>query len=113
MTRQPYPSDVSDEERAFVAPSLTFMTEDAPQRDYSLRPPPFPPPAGGGKGGRAPAPRAVIVDARTMQSPPCPPAGGERGGAARAGYDGHQRPPLSPLHAGGKGGAARFTWLKP
>ncbi len=37
MTRQPYPSDVSDEERAFVAPSLTFMTEDAPQRDHALR----------------------------------------------------------------------------
>ena len=50
MTRKPYPSDVSDEERAFVAPSLTFMTEDAPQRDHSLRPP-FPPPAGG-QGGR-------------------------------------------------------------
>ena len=45
MTRTPYPSDVSDEEWAFVAstgsahraPSLTFMTEDAPQRDYALR----------------------------------------------------------------------------
>ena len=50
MTCQPYPSDVSDEERAFVAPSLTFMTEDAPQRDHALRPP-FPPPAGGERGG--------------------------------------------------------------
>jgi transposase len=36
-TRQPYPTDVSDEEWAFVAPYLTLMTEDAPQRDYSLR----------------------------------------------------------------------------
>src|SRR5579884_3417570 len=35
--RQPYPTDVSDEEWAFVAPYLTLMTEDAPQRDYPLR----------------------------------------------------------------------------
>ena len=51
MTRKPYPSDVSDEERAFVAPSLTFMTEDAPQRDHALRPPLSLPPHAGGKGG--------------------------------------------------------------
>jgi len=37
MSRKPYPSDVSDEEWAFVAPYLTLMTEDAPQRVYSLR----------------------------------------------------------------------------
>jgi transposase len=37
MTRKPYPSDVSDDEWAFVAPYLIFMTEDAPQRDYALR----------------------------------------------------------------------------
>lgn len=37
MTRKPYPSDVSDDEWAFVAPYLTLMTEDAPQRDYALR----------------------------------------------------------------------------
>src|SRR5690606_16080585 len=37
MNRKPYPSDVSDEEWAFVAPYLTLMREDAPQRDYSLR----------------------------------------------------------------------------
>jgi transposase len=35
--RKPYPTDVSDEEWAFVAPYLTLMTPDAPQRDYSLR----------------------------------------------------------------------------
>src|SRR4051794_24028099 len=35
--RKPYPSDVSDDERAFVAPYLTLMTEDAPQRRYALR----------------------------------------------------------------------------
>ncbi len=37
MSRQAYPSDVSDEEWAFVAPYLTLMTEDAPQRVHSLR----------------------------------------------------------------------------
>jgi transposase len=36
-TRKPYPTDVSDEEWAFVAAYLTLMTPDAPQRDYSLR----------------------------------------------------------------------------
>ncbi len=35
--RKPYPSDVSDEEWAFVAPYLTLMKEDAPQRVYPLR----------------------------------------------------------------------------
>jgi transposase len=37
MERKGYPSDVSDEEWALVAPYLTLMTEDAPQRDYPLR----------------------------------------------------------------------------
>lgn len=37
MNRKAYPSDVSDEEWAFVAPYLTLMTEEAPQRDHSLR----------------------------------------------------------------------------
>ncbi len=37
MSRKPYPTDVSDEEWAFVAPYLTLMTENAPQRDHSLR----------------------------------------------------------------------------
>jgi transposase len=37
MSRKPYPSDVSDDEWTFVAPYLTLMTEDAPQRDHSLR----------------------------------------------------------------------------
>jgi transposase len=36
-SRKPYPSDVSDEEWAFVAPYLTLMREDAPQRDHGLR----------------------------------------------------------------------------
>lgn len=36
-TRRPYPTDVSDQEWAFVAPYLTRMHPDAPQRDYDLR----------------------------------------------------------------------------
>jgi transposase len=35
--RKPYPTDVSDEEWAFVTPYLTLMTPDAPQRRYDLR----------------------------------------------------------------------------
>jgi transposase len=37
MDRKAYPSDVSEDEWAFVAPYLTLMTEDAPQRVYPLR----------------------------------------------------------------------------
>jgi len=37
MSRKAYPSDVTDEEWAFVAPYLTLMSEDAPQREHSLR----------------------------------------------------------------------------
>lgn len=36
-SRRPYPSDVTDQEWAFVAPYLTLMTEDTPQRRYDLR----------------------------------------------------------------------------
>ena len=36
-TRKPYPSDVSDDEWAFVVSYLTLMKEEAPQRDYPLR----------------------------------------------------------------------------
>ena len=36
-TRKPYPSDVSDDEWAFVAPYLTLMKEDALQREHPLR----------------------------------------------------------------------------
>ena len=35
--RKPYPSDVSDEEWAFVAPYLALVREDAPQRTHELR----------------------------------------------------------------------------
>jgi transposase len=37
MSRRAYPSDVSDDEWAFVAPYLTLMKEDAPQREHPLR----------------------------------------------------------------------------
>jgi transposase len=36
-TRSPYPTDVSDDEWAFVAPYLTLLSEDAGQRRHSLR----------------------------------------------------------------------------
>jgi transposase len=35
--RKPYPSDVSDDEWAFVAPYLTLMDDAAPQRRHDLR----------------------------------------------------------------------------
>ena len=37
MARKPYPSDVTDEEWDFVAPYLTLMSEQAPQRGHDLR----------------------------------------------------------------------------
>ena len=36
MGRKAYPRDVSDDEWAFVAPYLTLIREDAPQREHSL-----------------------------------------------------------------------------
>jgi len=134
MTRKSYPSDVSDDEWAFVAPYLTLMKEDAPQREHSLRevfnglryavktgmqwrmiandlPPWYTVyqqtqrwlKAGVFEDmvrdlrmlmreieGRAPQPRAAIMDSRTLQSSP------ESGG--RAGYDGHKRRKGSKVH---------------
>ena len=37
VDRKPYPSDVGDEEWTLVAPSLTLLDEQAPQRAYPLR----------------------------------------------------------------------------
>ncbi len=132
--RKPYPSDVSDDEWAFVAPYLTLMREDAPQREHSLRevfnglrwivrtgaewrllPHDLPPwstvyqqtqrwlRAGVFEAivhdlrrllreidGRAPDPRAAILDSRTLQSSP------ESG--ARAGYDGAKRRKGNKVH---------------
>jgi transposase len=134
MMRKAYPCDVSDDEWAFVAPYLTLMTEDAPQREHSLREvfnglryivrtgmqwrmmandlPPwhtvyqqtqrwvkagvFEDMVGDLRmlmreiEGRAPQPRAAILDSRTLQSSP------ESGG--RAGYDGHKRRKGSKVH---------------
>jgi transposase len=134
MTRKAYPSDVSDDEWAFVAPYLTLMREDAPQRDHSLRevfnglryivrtgmqwrlmahdlPPWYTVYQQTQRWleadvfedmvrdlrmlmreieGRAPQPRAAILDSRTLQSSP---ESGER-----AGYDGHKRRKGSKVH---------------
>lgn len=35
--RQAYPSDVTDDERAFIAPYLALVREDSPQRVHDLR----------------------------------------------------------------------------
>ena len=37
LAGKPYPTDVSDEEWAFVAPYLSLMSEEAPQRRHDLR----------------------------------------------------------------------------
>jgi transposase len=37
MARTPYPSDVTTDEWSFVAPYLTLMVPDAPQREHDLR----------------------------------------------------------------------------
>lgn len=37
MARKPYPSDVKDDEWSFVAPYLTLMRDDAPQREHDMR----------------------------------------------------------------------------
>src|SRR5215217_7762022 len=94
--RKPYPSDVSDEQWAFVAPYLALVREDAPQRTHELR----------GvfeamvhdlrtvrrlASGRAPEPTAGILDSRTLRSSP------ESG--HRAGYDGAKRKRGSKVHA--------------
>jgi transposase len=110
--RKPYPSHVSDEEWAFVAPYLTLMTPGAPWRSL---PGDFPPweavyqqtqrwlTAGCFEAmvhdlrvllrwlqDRADQPTAAIFDAATRQSTP------ESG--ARAGYDGHKRRQGSKVH---------------
>jgi len=37
LAGEPYPSDLADEEWAFVAPFLALMQEDAAQQDYDLK----------------------------------------------------------------------------
>src|ERR687898_209800 len=108
-SRKPYPSDVSDEEWALVAPYLALVREDAPQREHDLRE------VLNGlrwivrtgsawrymphdlrvllrlSKGREPGPTAAIVDSRTLRSTP---ESGPRGG-----YDGHKGKKGSKVHA--------------
>ena len=37
LPRKPYPTDVSDDEWAFVVPYLSLMSADAPRRRHDLR----------------------------------------------------------------------------
>ena len=83
--RKPYPSNVTDEEWAFVAPYLALVREDAPQRRHDLRA------LLRLAQGRAPDPTAAVLDSRTLRSTP------ESG--HRAGYDGAKRKKGSKLHA--------------
>src|ERR687893_388701 len=108
MDRKPYPSDVTDDEWAFVVPYLTLMTPDAPQREHSLRevfnalrwlvragapwrmlPTNFPPWHTVYQQTRRWL-AAGVFDSRTVRSTP------ESG--ARAGYDGHKKTNGSKVH---------------
>ncbi len=103
---------------AHRAPSLTFMTEDAPQRDHSLRPP-LSPPAGGKGGARADhghasqRPRSSASAGFADRRRPTAHGGGalgimRRGAPVRCAEPAEgrtmQSPPLSPPRRGGKGG---------
>ncbi len=106
MSRTGCPSDAGDEERAFAAPYLTLMKEDAPQRSHDLRevfnglrwlvrvgaqwrmmPNDFPPWPAVCQQAR---PSAVIVDGRTTR--PTPESGG------RAGHDGSEQKNGGKIH---------------
>src|SRR6266487_4671256 len=116
-SREPYPTDVTDEEWALVAPYLALLPEDAGQRRYESREvfnalrwivragapwrllphelPPWPVVYQQRAilrlvDGRAPQPTAVVLDGRTLQSTP------ESG--HRAGYDGHKKKRGSKTH---------------
>jgi transposase len=114
--REPYPSDVSDEEWSLVVPYLTLMKEDAPQREHALRelfnglryvirygiawramPNDLPPWHAVHQqahrwlaAGRKEEPTAAIIDSRTLRSTP------ESG--TRAGSDGAKRKRGSKVH---------------
>jgi transposase len=83
--RKPYPSDVSDDEWAFVAPYLALLPEEAGQRRHDLRS------LLRVAARRASEPTAVVLDSRTLQSTPA--------SGARAGYDGAKRRRGSKVHA--------------
>lgn len=92
QSRHAYPSDVSDEEWALVAPYLTLLPETAAQREHSLREV-FNGlryvrrgcPAGGARGGARPGPLASAAQPRR---------GVAGGGLLRA-----RRDPLCGAHA--------------
>jgi transposase len=83
--RKSYPTDVSDEEWAFVAPYLTLVRQDAPQRVHDLRA------VLRLAQSRTPEPTAAVLDSRTLRSTP------ESG--HRSGYDGAKRKKGSKVHA--------------
>src|SRR5918997_1323803 len=87
-SRKPYPTDVPDEEWAFVAPYLSLIRQDAPQqrrhdpravRRLARGPPPVPT-------------AAAVLDSRTLRSTP-------ESGHHRGGYDGAKRKKGSKAHA--------------
>jgi transposase len=84
LSRKPYPTDVSDDEWAFVAPYLTLMAADAPQRVHEVRE------VLRWAAGRKAQPTGAIFDSATRQSSP------ESG--HRAGYDGDTRRQGSKIH---------------
>jgi len=101
-----YPSDVSDEEWAFVAAYLRLMSEEAPQREHALAV--YQQTQRWMKAevfetmvhdlrellrlceGRSAAPSAMIVDSRTLQGTP--------ESAGHAGYDGAKKKKGSKVH---------------
>jgi transposase len=74
--RKPYPSDISDEEWALIAPYLVLLREDAGQRLYSLR--------------------ELFNGLRYVIRHGIPPLGSGPQGRAQCG---HPRQPHAPLHA--------------
>jgi hypothetical protein len=98
LTRKPYPSDVSDEEWALVAPYLALLPEDSRQRRHCLREVFNAMALDGARlravlrlaDDRAPQPNAIVLDARALQS------SGESG--SPAGYDGAKQRRGSKVH---------------
>jgi transposase len=84
MERKAYPSDGSDDAWALVVPSLTLMTEGAPQREHSLRA------VLRLAQGRRAEPSAAICESRTLQSTPT--------SGTRAGDDGTKRRRGAKVH---------------
>lgn len=102
--RKPYDTDATDAEWAFVAPYLALISEDAAQREHSLReafnalrrlvrsgsPPAASRPSSTTSAPCSDSPTTAVLDGRILQSTP------ESGGRAR--YDGHKRRRGSKAH---------------